>query len=266
MPVSLKRLGAAALAGGLVVFAGSAMAQAPAPKPAAPKPAAPKPAPPKPAAPAPAPAQPAPAPQAGGAPPPNAPVRVELQPSQPEWTKVCGPDPAQGGRKVCYTTRDFGQAPDQPPVLALLVNDPEGDDNKSVRLLLPPALLLKPGFRFSVDKGAMLEGEFEICFPNGCFAESKVKGATINAMKAGTSLNIVVRNQFNGEVTFALPLAGFGKAFDGPPVDPQVLQAQQDALRKQMEQKIEDERKKAAAGGAAPAAPGAPAAPAAPAQ
>ena len=82
--------------------------------------------------------------------------RVELKPSQPEWTKVCGKDP-QAGKEICYTTRDFGQGADQPPVLAVAVYDVKGDAQRIVRLLLPVGLLLRPGFRFSVDKGAALD-------------------------------------------------------------------------------------------------------------
>jgi invasion protein IalB len=253
MPVSMKRLGAAALAGSLIAIAGGAFAQQP--RPTAPRPTTPA-----------APAQPAPQAQpgapAGAA--PQGPVRVELQPSQADWTKVCGKDQA-AGKEICYTTRDFGQAPDQPPVLALAVYDVKGDDTKIVRLLLPPGLLLRPGFRFSVDKGAALEGTFEICFPNGCFAESRVKGPTIDSIKKGATLNVVVRNQFNNEVTFALAVAGFGKAFDGPPIDPKVLEAQQKQLQEQMQKQVEDERKKLEGQGAPAPAPGAPAAPATPA-
>ena len=191
---------------------------------------------------------------------PAGPVRVELTPAQADWTKVCGKDQA-AGKEICYTTRDFGQAVDQPPVLAVAVYDVKGDDTKIVRLLLPPGLLLRPGFRFSVDKGAALEGTFEICFPNGCFAESRVKAPTIDAVKKGTVLNVIVRNQFNNEVTFGLPLAGFGKAFDGPPIDPKVLEEKQKELQEQMQKQVEEERKRLeSAGGAAPAPAAPPAA------
>jgi invasion protein IalB len=222
-----------------------ALAQAPAPaKPAQSAPA-------KPAQPAPAPAAPAAQPAAN---------QVALQPSQADWTKVCGKDPSTN-KEICYTTRDFGQAVDQPPVLAVAVYDVKGDDTKIVRLLLPPGLLLRPGFRFSVDKGAALEGTFEICFPNGCFAESRVKAPTIDAVKKGTVLNVIVRNQFNNEVTFGLPLAGFGKAFDGPPIDPKVLEEKQKELQEQMQKQVEEERKRLeSAGGAAPAPAAPPAA------
>ena len=242
MPVSIKRIGAVLLATSVLVAATAASAQAPKPAPA----------PAKPAAPAPAPA--APAPSA---------TQVALQPSQADWTKVCGKDPATA-KEICYTTRDFGQAADQPPVLALAVYDVKGDDNKIVRLLMPPALLLRPGIRVSIDKGAAIEGTFEICFPNGCFAEAKVRTATVDQIKKGASLNVFVKNQFNNEIAFTLPLAGFGKAFDGAPIDPAVLEAQQKQLQDELQKRAEEERKRleAAPGAAAPApAPAAPAAP-----
>jgi invasion protein IalB len=187
------------------------------------------------------------------------PTRVELKPAQGEWTKVCGKDQT-ANKEVCYTTRDFGTAPDQPPVLALAVYDVKGDDTKIVRLLLPIGLLLRPGFRFAVDKGATLEGGYEICFPNGCFAESKVKQNTIDSIKKGTTLNVSVKNQVAAEVIFSIPLSGFAKAFDGPAIDPAVLQARQEELQQALQKQAEEQRKALeAAGGAAPApAPAAP--------
>ncbi|HUZ66233.1 MAG TPA: invasion associated locus B family protein [Beijerinckiaceae bacterium] len=223
---------------------------------------------------------PAAAAPAQAAPQPQGPIRVVLQPTQPNWTKVCGKDQV-AKKEICYTTRDFGQAPNQPPVLALAVYDVKGDPIRIVRLLLPVSLMLEPGFRFSIDKGAAQAGKFEICFPNGCFAQSKIRPVTLESLKKGTMLNVSVKNQVNNDVTFGVPLAGFGKAFDGKPIDPKVLAAQQKQLQDQLQKRAEAERKRieaqqagtAAAPGAAPAIPGsaptipggAPVAPAAPA-
>lgn len=233
MPISKKRLGGAILAVGMMLTGVDAFAQAQKQTP---------------------PAQPGQQQQA-----PSGPLKVELQPTQGEWTKICGKDQA-ANKEICYTTRDFGTAADQPPVLALAVYDVKGDDQRIVRLLLPVALMLRPGFRFSVDKGATQEGNFEICFPNGCFAESKVKGPTIDQMKKGTALNISVKNQANNEVTFTVPLAGFGKSFDGAPMDPKVLEEQQKKLEQELQKRAEEQRKALEAqqqqqGGAKPAAP-----------
>ena len=195
----------------------------------------------RPAQPAPAPAAPAPAPAQGQQPAPG-PVKVDLIPSPADWTKVCGKEP--GGKEICFTTRDFGTTPNEPPVLALAVYDVKGDDQRMVRLLMPIGLMLRPGFRFSVDKGASLEGTFEICMPNGCFAESKVKGLTIDSLKKGTTLFVTAKNSVNNEVTFTIPLAGFGRAFDGAAIDPKVLEEQQKKLQEELQKRADEERKR----------------------
>src|SRR5215218_6617741 len=132
---------------------------------------------------------------------------------------------------------------------------------------MPLGLLLKPGIRFAVDQGQPTPGGYAICFPNGCFAEAAIKDDTINALKKGTNLNISVQNQAGREVTFAVPLAGFSKAFDGAPIDPKVLEEQQKKLQEELQKKSDELRQKMLSSGAgapgAPAAPGA-AAPAAP--
>ncbi|QRE74463.1 invasion associated locus B family protein [Methylobacterium aquaticum] len=208
----------------------------------------------KPAAPAPAPAQQAaPAAQAQQTGPMV--VQVKPEPSQTDWTKVCGKDQGSGS-EVCYTTRDFvsdqGQA-----VLAVAVYDMKGPQGtKVVRFLMPLGLLLQPGIRFTVDNGQPTPGRYAVCFPNGCFAEAPgLKDEVVAAMKKGTTLHVSVQNQMQREVTFAVPLAGFGKAFDGAPIDPKVLEEQQKKLQAELEKRSEEMRKQLEQkGAAAPAA------------
>jgi invasion protein IalB len=232
---------------GLGLVAGPALAQ---PK----KPAAPAPTAPAPTAPStPAANTPAAANQAG----PQI-VAVKSEPSQADWTKVCGKDQGSG-TDICYTTRDFVSDQGQ-PVLAVAVyemkNAAQKQEVRVVRYLLPLGLLLQPGIRFNVDGQAATPGRFAVCFPNGCFAEAGgVDAGVVAAMKKGTTLNVSVQNQTQREVTFAVPLAGFGKAFDGPAIDPKVLEEQQKKLQAELEKRSEDMRKKLEQqGGAAPAA------------
>ncbi|MCI0467157.1 MAG: invasion associated locus B family protein [Beijerinckiaceae bacterium] len=227
MLLSFNRFIAAVIAGVFMLAGNDAFAQAK-----------------KPAQPAPAPAQPAPAQGAPAQPQqPQGPVKVDLVPTQNDWTKVCGRDQA-ANKDICYTTRDFSAQAGQPPVLALAVYDVKGEDTRIIRLLVPVGLMLRPGFRFMIDKGETQAGGFEICFPNGCFAEAKVNGATIDQTKKGTTLSVAVKNQVNNEITFVIPLAGFGKAFDGPAIDPKVLEAQQKQLQEELQKRAEEERKR----------------------
>lgn len=188
-------------------------------------------------------------------------VQVKPEPSQTNWTKVCGKDPA-ANKEICYTTRDFVSDQGQ-PVLAVAVYDVKGDPNKIVRFLMPLGLLLQPGIRFGVDTAQPTPGRFAICFPNGCFAEAQIKDDFINQMKKGTNLNISVQNQGAREVSFSIPLTDFAKGFDGAPIDPKVLEDQQKQLQDELA-KRQDELRKRLGGSGAGAAPGTPGAPAIP--
>lgn len=188
-------------------------------------------------------------------------VQVKPEPSQPDWTKVCGKDQGTNS-EICYTTRDFVSDQGQ-PVLAVAVYDVKGQQSQRiVRFLMPLGLLLQPGIRFAVDQGQPTPGKYAICFPNGCFAEAPVKDDFIAAAKKGNLLNVSVQNQAGREVTFAVPTAGFAKAFDGPPIDPKVLQEQQQKLQEELQKRSEELRKRlesSAAGGAPAPAAGTPA-------
>jgi invasion protein IalB len=97
---------------------------------------------------------------------PGGPVKLDLIAMQSPWTKLCAKDPSTG-KETCYTTRDFGQAGGQGPTLAMAVYSQAGEDKRNVRFLLPLGLLLRPGFRMTLEKGEPIDGKFGFCFPTG---------------------------------------------------------------------------------------------------
>jgi invasion protein IalB len=193
-------------------------------------------------------------------------VQVKAEPSQTEWVKVCGKD-QNTNTEICYTTRDFVSDQGQ-PVLALAVYDIKGQQpQKVVRFVMPLGLLLAPGLRFTVDQGQAVAGRYVMCLPNGCFAEAQVKDDFIASLKKGANLNVSVQNQAGREITFAVPTAGFGKSFDGAPIDPKEIEERQRKLQEELLKRGEEKRKELQSqgqGGAAAPAAGAPAAQPAP--
>ena len=197
---------------------------------------------------APKPKQPAPkeqpAPKSQQArPPAPAPVVVALKasPAQPEWTKVCAKD-ERANAEICYTTRDFVTDKGQ-RVLAVALYDVKAKNApKTLRILMPLGLLVPPGIRIAAEKSQPVAGRYSSCLPHGCFAEAAVKDDLVAALKKGTALNVSARNQAGKEVTFAVPTDGFGKAFDGPPVDPQVLAEQQKKIQEELQKRAEEQR------------------------
>ena len=265
-PARLRGMGLAAAAVAAMLAAPAAVVAQDQTAPAQP---APRQQPRRPAAP-PAQAQPAPAPAPAPQASPMVPgagaaqqqagptvVQVKAEPSQADWTKVCG---KEGNNEICYTTRDFVSDQGQ-PVMAVAVYEAKGGPQgaqRVIRFLLPLGLMLQPGIRFAVDQGQPTPGRYALCFPNGCFAEAVgFKDDLLAQMKKGTNLNVSVQNQVAREVTFAVPLAGFGKAFDGPAIDPKALEEQQKKLQEELEKRSDELRKRleqgAAPGAATPA-------------
>jgi hypothetical protein len=107
---------------------------------------------------------------------------------------------------------------------------------------VPLGFLVAPGIRIVVDKNRPIAGGFSACLPHGCFVEAAVKDDFVSAIKKGSTLNVSARNQVGKEITFAVPVAGFGKAFDGPPVDPQVLAEQQKKMQEDLQKRTEELR------------------------
>jgi invasion protein IalB len=249
MSFQVTRLSAAVLTMSFAL-AGAAFAQSPKPAPAVPgAPAAPGQA---------APGQPAP------------PSKVDLVSPEPQWAKFCAKDPA--GRDACATMRDFSTSADQPPMISINLFDITGEEKRKLRfLILPIGMLLKPGFRVVVDKNEPIEGKYDMCFQNACSAEIEISPKTLESLKKGQNMSVMMRvpgGDVSGrELTFNIPLKDLGPAFDGKPTDPKVLEQQRQALQQQLQKKAEEQRKaleQQQSGAPAPAAP-APAAPAAPA-
>jgi invasion protein IalB len=175
----------------------------------------------------------------------GAPVLVQLkpEPTQPDWTKVCGKDD-EAKTEVCYTTRDFVTDKGQ-RIVAVAVYDAKGKNaQKTMRILTPLGFLVPPGLQITVDKGKPVAGRYATCLPHGCFAEATVKDDFVAALKKGATLNVSARNQAGAVATFAVPTDGFAKAFDGPPIDPQLLAEQQKKMQEELQKRSEELRKR----------------------
>jgi invasion protein IalB len=203
---------------------------------------------------------------------PAPPSKVDLVSPEPQWAKFCAKQPTNG-KDACATMRDFSTSADQPPMISINLFDVAGEERRKLRfLMLPIGMLLKPGFRVVIDKNEPIEGKYDMCFQNACSAEIDIGAKTLETLKKGQMMSVVMRvpgGDVSGrELTFNIPLKDLGTAFDGKPTDPKVLEQQRQALQQQLQKKAEEQRKaleQQQSGGAAPAAPAAPA-PAAPAK
>ena len=214
-----------------------ALAQAPAPAPAK-KPPAPA---------APAPARPAPMPQQA------APVQAAPQQGAPQeqvqliyspWTKFClKNDKDPSAKQVCFTGKDARIESGMPIIAAVLI-EPEGEPKKILRVTLPLGMQLVHGTRVIIDQNQPMTAPYVICFTNGCMADYEANPDLIGKMKKGQGLVVQAINAGGQPISLVLPLNDFAKAYDGPPTDPKVFEAQQQKLQEELQKRAEDARKK----------------------
>jgi len=197
--------------------------------------------------PAPAPkakAPPAGQPQQKAAPP----AEQQAQPAEPQlifspWTKFCLKGQEANAKQVCFTGKD-GRVESGMPVVAAVLIEPEGENKKILRVTLPLGMSIQPGTRVIVDQGQPMTGPYVICFQNGCMADYEASGELVGKFKRGQRLVVQGINGSGQPISLELPLNDFAKAYDGPPTDPQVFEAQQKKLQDELQKRAEDARRR----------------------
>ena len=188
---------------------------------------------------------PAAQPQPKGAPPAPA---EQQQAAEPQlifspWTKFCLKGQEAGAKQVCFTGKD-GRVESGMPVVAAVLIEPEGETKKILRVTLPLGMSIQPGTRVIVDQGQPMTGPYVICFQNGCMADYEASGELVGKLKKGQGLVVQGINGSGQPISLVLPLNDFGKAYDGPPTDPQVFEAQQKKLQDELQKRAEDARRR----------------------
>jgi invasion protein IalB len=159
------------------------------------------------------------------------------------WTKFCLKGQETNAQQVCFTGKD-GRIESGMPVIAAVLIEPEGEAKKVLRVTLPLGMQLPQGTRAIVDQGQPMNAPYIICFTNGCMADYEASAELIGKLKKGQGLVVQGINSQGQPVSLVLPLADFGKAYDGPPTDPKVFEEQQKKLQDDLQKRAEEARKK----------------------
>jgi invasion protein IalB len=159
------------------------------------------------------------------------------------WTKFCLKGQEANAKQVCFTGKD-GRVESGMPVVAAVLIEPEGEQRKILRVTLPLGMSLAPGTRVIVDQGQPMTGPYVICFNNGCMADYEASAELIGKLKKGQGLVIQGINGAGQAISLVLPLGDFAKAYDGPPTDPKVFEAQQKKLQDELQRRAEEARKR----------------------
>ena len=89
-------------------------------------------------------------------------------------------------------------------------------------VMVPLGRLLKPGLAFKVDDEKPIKMEYSFCTEVGCVAETVATAEVIAKLKKGNRLDIGTMSLNQKRIGFRVPLSGFSRAYDGPPIDRKV--------------------------------------------
>jgi invasion protein IalB len=212
------------------------------------------------AAPKSAPAAGAPAGGAAGAAPATA--------TEDAWVKLCMKSEQTQNKEICLINHE-GLEPNTGMVLiAAAVRKVEGEEKQQLLVRVPTAyaLVIPAGVQIKIDEAQPIQLQYAICFPTSCQVQIELTNEMMDQMRKGKQMVVAAMNIQQKTMGFPVPLTGFAKAYDGPPVDSvkyeesrrQLMemfkkrQAELAAKAAQAEQKKEAEQT-----GAAPAAPNA---------
>jgi invasion protein IalB len=223
----------------------------------------------------------APAASAPAAAPGAAPAAAPAAATEDAWVKLCMKGEQTQNKEICLINHE-GLEPNTGMVLiAAAVRKVEGEEKQQLLVRVPTAyaLVIPAGVQIKIDEAQPIQLQYAICFPTSCQVQIELTNEMMDQMRKGKQMVVAAMNIQQKTMGFPVPLTGFAKAYDGPPVDSvkyeesrrQLMemfkkrQAELAAKAAQAEQKKEAEQT-----GAAPAAPNAtaqqkkPAAPATP--
>src|SRR3954471_12744043 len=127
------------------------------------------------------------------------------------WRVECSGD---GKTLDCRAVQQLFQRDTRQLLVSMLVRKAPDSKAALVTLQLPLGLNLTEPVQLKVDNGQPEKQPIQTCTNTGCFVSMTANERLVTAMRSGTELKIMVQDAGKNPVEMALPLLGFGLAFD----------------------------------------------------
>jgi invasion protein IalB len=166
-----------------------------------------------------------PAGAAGGVPaaaakPPGATAAAAGAPED-AWVKLCMKSDQTNNKEICLVNHE-GLEPNTGMVLiAAAVRKVEGEEKQQLLVRVPTAyaLVIPAGVQIKIDEAQPIQLQYTICFPTSCQVQLELTNELFESMRKGKQMVVAAMNIQQKTMGFPVPLTGFGKAYDGAPVD-----------------------------------------------
>jgi invasion protein IalB len=152
-----------------------------------------------------------PAPEAAG----------DATPPEDAWVKLCMKNAQTNNKQICLINHE-GLEPNTGMVLiAAAVRKAEGEDKQQLLIRVPTAyaLVIPAGVQIRIDDQKPIQLQYTLCFPTSCQVQMELTDDLFQSMRKGKQMVVAAMNIQQKTMGFPVPLTGFSKAYDGPPVD-----------------------------------------------
>jgi invasion protein IalB len=137
------------------------------------------------------------------------------------WVKLCMKNDQTQNKEICLINHE-GLEPNTGMVLiAAAVRKVEGEEKQQLLVRVPTAyaLVIPAGVQIKIDEQEPIQLQYAICFPTSCQVQIELTKEMMDSMRKGKQMVVAAMNIQQKTMGFPVPLTGFAKAYDGPPVD-----------------------------------------------
>jgi invasion protein IalB len=181
--------------------------------------------------------------------------------AQDAWVKLCMSNQQTDEKEICLINHE-GLEPNTGMVLiAAAVRKAEGEEKQQLLIRVPTAyaLVMPAGVQIRIDEEQPIQLQYSICFPTSCQVQMELTDELYQKMRSGKQMVVAAMNIQQKTMGFPVPLTGFSKAYDGPPVDNKKYEEQRRQLMEMFRKRQAELAAKAKQGEDAPQQPQAPA-------
>lgn len=176
----------------------------------------------------------------------QAPQAQAAQEPPPAWVKLCEPDGGADKKRVCLVHHERIDGNTGIVVVSAAIRQIEGQEKQEIMVMVPLGMALPPGAFVRIDDGKPVPLRYTLCHVAGCTAEAEATKELIDALKKGKQMVVAAVNIAGKPVGFPVPLTGFTKAYQGPPMDNDQYRAARKELLTQIRERQIELAKKAA--------------------
>jgi invasion protein IalB len=151
------------------------------------------------------------------------------------WTKFCFTE-------ICFIGADGRIAPDCGARVSAVVIEHRNEAKRTLRVTVPASVDRQRGVRIGIDGSPPVERPLR-CYTSGCMADIEAGEELIDRIKQGQKLVVEASDAGNSPIRFALPLAGFAAAYEGPAQQPEAFVSQPEKLQDELKAARDADRK-----------------------